>query len=114
MEFITHLVDEKYKLFNVNDEKAPINRHGKPMGAWNDMSFEELCAEHDYQSTLWGMKLGEQPNGKHIMSLDFDLYDRKTQQTDKKTELRFENYHSVINKTDGMGIGINGFKLTVL
>ena len=86
MDFIEHLVAQKYKIFNVNQAKAPVDRHGNAMSKWQDKSFEELCAEHNYQSKLWGIKLGEQPNGKYIMSLDFDLWDKEAKTTDKKTE----------------------------
>ena len=86
MEFIKSLVNAEYKVFNVNEAKEPVDRFGNKL-KWKDTPFEQLLAKHDYNSRFWGMKLGEQPNGKHIMSLDFDLYDKKTKETDKNTEL---------------------------
>ena len=69
-----------------------------------DTPFEQLLAKHDYNSRFWGMKLGEQPNGKHIMSLDFDLYDKKTKETDKNTELRLQNYNQIKNEKQSHGM----------
>ena len=72
MDFIHSLVDGKYRIFNVNENKCPINRHGSMMSGWGDKSVEELVAEHNYNSNSWGINLGEQPNGEVIMSLDYD------------------------------------------
>ena len=102
MEFIKYLVDKKYKLFNVNQAKAPVNKHNNPMNEWQDKTYKELCAEHNYESKLWGMKLGEQPNGKYILSLDFDLWDKEAKKTDKKTEKRLQDYLNQIKINDGM------------
>ena len=65
---------EKYKLFNVNVDKAPITKKGYVMLEWELKTYNELLKEHNYNSNLWGLSLGIQENGKYILSLDFDIY----------------------------------------
>lgn len=48
------------------------------------------------------MKLGNQPNGKHVMSLDFDLWDKEAKQTDKATEVRLQEYYKLNTNHAGM------------
>jgi hypothetical protein len=76
MEVIKQLVQAKFLLFNVGTNKAPVDRSGKGMGGWINKSYDELVKEHNYNSMLWGMNMGLQPNGRRILSLDFDVYDK--------------------------------------
>ena len=76
-QFIKNLVSKKYSVFNVNNEKAPCTSQGIRMNNWIGKSFDELCQEHNYESKLWGMKMGLQENDKSIMSLDFDICGKK-------------------------------------
>ena len=92
MEFIHSLVDEKYLVFNVNNEKCPINKQGKDMWKWSKKTYEELIKEHNYKSKSWGINLGEQPNGSQIMSLDFDCWDNKNSVPCEETIDRYEKY----------------------
>jgi len=83
--FVKNLVDEKFNLFNVDLTKCPVDRNGKKMRDWINKTYEELVKEHDYNSNLWGLSLGEQTNGRCIMSLDFDIYDKDTDGIDEET-----------------------------
>jgi len=78
MDAIKQLIADKFKLFNVGDNKAPVDRSGRGMRDWINKSYDELLKEHNYNSKLWGMSLGEQPNGRHILSLDFDVYSKNS------------------------------------
>ena len=51
MEFIQRLVNEKYKVFNVNAQKEPVDKFGHTL-KWKEASFEQLCTKHDYNSRL--------------------------------------------------------------
>ena len=76
MEAVKQLIADKFLLFNVGDNKAPVDRSGRGMRNWINKSYDELVKEHNYNSKLWGISLGEQPNGRHILSLDFDVYSK--------------------------------------
>ena len=76
MDGIKRLVQAKFLLFNVGTNKAPVDRSGKGMTDWINKSYDELVKEHNYNSMLWGMNMGLQPNGRRILSLDFDVYDK--------------------------------------
>lgn len=78
MEVIKRLINAKFLLFNVGDNKAPVDKMGRGMSGWINKSYDELVKEHNYNSKLWGMSLGLQPNGRRIMSLDFDVYDKNS------------------------------------
>jgi phage/plasmid-associated DNA primase len=92
MDFIRRLVDEKYLVFNVNNKKCPVNKHGNKMGEWSEKTYEELKKEHNYEKKSWGINLGEQPNGSQIMSLDFDCWDNKKSVPCEETIDRYEKY----------------------
>ena len=64
MEHIKELVAQKYSLWNVEIGKAPCNHYGHRMIGWIDKTYDELVEEHNYNSTLWGMKMGLHENGK--------------------------------------------------
>jgi len=102
MEFIHNLVNDKYLVFNVNDKKAPVNKSGGMMKGWGDMTYEQLCKEHNYNNKKWGMNLGLQPNGKTIMSLDFDCFGCETTQERKKEYMELgEQAGLYTSSTDG-------------
>ena len=76
--FIKDLVADKFCIFNVGEDKAPINKAGWRMKGWEKKTYTELVEEHNYNCNRWGLSLGEQENGRFIMSLDFDIYDKET------------------------------------
>eukprot|EP00606_Chrysophyceae_sp_TOSAG23-5_P000823 GSChrysophyteH2.ASY1.ANO1.829.1 assembled CDS len=102
MDFIHNLVESKFKVYNVNANKEPINKAGFNMANWQNKSYDELINQHNYNSKLWGMKLGEQPNGRYIMSLDFDCYDKNIDDNDENTLERLNNYKNGAKNTNGM------------
>ena len=101
-DLIKTLVAEKFNLFNVDLDKAPINKKGKKMVKWQEKSYDELVAEHNYNSTMWELSLGEQSNGRYILSLDFDVYDKNTNSTCPNTEKLLNDYLSHCANKNGM------------
>lgn len=101
--FIKDLVKEKFNIFNVDITKCPVNKAGKKMTEWQKKSFTELVSHHNYNSNLWGMKMGEQENGRFIMSLDFDVFD-KNMSTGicTETQLLKEAYLNNCNSENGI------------
>lgn len=84
MEYIKNLVSQKYSLWNVGINKAPCNLFGRGMTGWIDKTYDELVTEHNYNSQLWGMKMGLHENGKRTLSLDFDVCGDKNEATGKR------------------------------
>ena len=79
MKTIKQLIADGFNLFNVGDDKAPVNRYGNPMKGWKTKTYDELVKEHNYNSKLWGMRMGlHLGNGRRILSLDFDVYLKAT------------------------------------
>ena len=64
MDFIKQLVENRYDIFNVDEKKVPMTKNGGKMAKWQLKTFDELVANHNYTSQLWGLRLGEQTNGK--------------------------------------------------
>lgn len=75
MDFIKTLVEQQFHIFNVDIiSKCPVNKKGNKMWKWEKKNYEELVAEHNYKSKMWGISLGKQTNNRYILSLDFDIY----------------------------------------
>ena len=102
MEIIKNLVADKYDLFNVDIEKCPVTKNGHKMSDWINKTHEELKNHHNYKSHLWGFKLGQQTNGKHILSLDFDIYDKKIKENQKETADKLKEYLEGCLNQNGM------------
>lgn len=103
-EIIKRLVEQKYNLFNVNTDKIPVNASGHILGAWESLSYEELIKNHNYKSELWGLRVGEQENGRYIISLDFDCCGKKkkgVREGCEYTEKKLEEYRKIKDKDDG-------------
>jgi hypothetical protein len=66
MELIKQLVDEEYMLFNVSFQKEPVDEYGNRLSKWNELQYEDLVSHHNYNSLLWGMKMGQQKMVKKI------------------------------------------------
>jgi hypothetical protein len=92
METIRNLVAQKYNLFNVDLSKCPVDKNGKKMKDWINKSYDELVEEHNYNSLKWGIKLGEQENGRFIGSLDFDIYNKDKNEDCELTKNRLNNF----------------------
>jgi len=99
---IKQLVDAEFNLFNVDLTKCPVTKNDLKMKDWINKSFEELVTEHDYNSNLWGLKLGEQKNGRFILSLDFDIYDKNTNGNCEETEKKLNEYLSNCKNKNGI------------
>ena len=72
MEFIKELSASGFTLFNVDETKRPINALGYTLNGWSEMSAIDAQKEHNYNSSLWGIRAGLHSNNRYIMSLDFD------------------------------------------
>lgn len=101
-QMIQQLVAQKYNLFNVGENKIPVNKKGNKMTDWQLKNYEELVKEHNYNSNLWGISLGRQENNRCIMSLDFDIYIKKTDSYCEKMKERFNTYDSNCANKNGM------------
>ena len=84
MELIKQLVSQQYCLFNVGTDKAPATRTGQKLKGWESLSYAGLCQEHNYNSSLWGMRMGLQENGRRILSLDFDVCGKPDKETGER------------------------------
>lgn len=84
MQNIKELVAQKYSLWNVGINKAPCTKYGRGMIGWIDKSYDDLVKEHNYESLLWGMKMGLHENGKRTLSLDFDACGDKNETTGER------------------------------
>tara|TARA_R110002126_G_scaffold136478_2_gene281035 strand:+ start:247 stop:2778 length:2532 start_codon:yes stop_codon:yes gene_type:complete len=100
--FIEELVTTKFNIFNVNEAKAPINKAGYNMKEWELKTYDELVKEHNYNIHRWGLSLGEQENGRCIMSLDFDVYDKDTKADDEDTKALLTEYLAKCENQNGL------------
>ena len=100
--FIENLVASKFKIFNVSEGKAPINKAGYGMGGWEKKTFDELVKEHNYKCNRWGLSLGEQENGRCIMSLDFDIYSKSVNGDCEDTKALLTEYLAKCENQNGM------------
>lgn len=106
-QFIQSLVSNKFSIFNVGLDKAPINGKGRKMSKWISMTYDELVKQHNYDCNLWGMKMGVQENDRMIMSLDFDVCGKKNVITGERigcshTQEKLDEYLANIDRMDGM------------
>lgn len=102
MNSIKLLVSQKYNLFNVNITKCPVDGRGNMWPDWQNKNYAELVSNHNYKCGLWGMKLGLQENGCHILSLDFDVYDKNTARDCEQTKKLLETYSLRCESSNGM------------
>ena len=105
MEIIKNLVQNKYSLFNVGYDKIPVDKHGNKLIKWNNLSYDELKQSHNYNSLLWGMKMGLHENNEYILSLDFDCCGVKNSNGDRigciPTSQKLKNMLDNIDILDG-------------
>jgi hypothetical protein len=107
MELIKTLVNERFYLFNVGEKKQPINIDGKGLDKWEQLSVDELVKHHNYNSQLWGMKMGLQENGRRILSLDFDCCGKSNKEKTERlgcplTKSKLKEYWELVDVKDGM------------
>jgi hypothetical protein len=76
--FIQELIAKRFTVFNVTMDKCPCTRDGKRMKEWERKTFDEMSQQHNFSNPRWGLRMGEHENGRRIMSLDFDIYDKQT------------------------------------
>jgi len=106
MEDIKNLISQGYAIFNIDETKAPVNKSGNKMNNWINLSNQELVKEHNHKSKLWGMKMGKQENGKHILSLDFDVCGKKDKEGNRvgcdETKKKLKEFEDGVDSFDGM------------
>ena len=97
MEVIKQLISQKYKLINIapNQKKPPHNN-------WTNLSAEVLEHLHDLDSERWAMFMGEQPNGRKLFCLDYDVNGKKG-----RCEKTYEYFKQYVedNGEDGVFMG---------
>ena len=103
---IQNLVNERYDLYNVGKDKCPINKEGFGMTGWEAKPYDELVEQHNYKLNRWGIRLGQQTNGKHILSLDFDVCGKPNKDRNRlgcpDTQKLLDKYIANIDRKDGM------------
>ena len=52
IEFIKHLIENKYLVYNVNENKLPILGSGS--NGWSKITFENALKYHNYSLESWG------------------------------------------------------------
>jgi phage/plasmid-associated DNA primase len=108
MEVIDALIAQKYALFNVGEDKAPIDgKQNYMLSNWQKMGLKELKTHHNYSIPRWGMRQGLHENGRKTMSLDFDICGEVDPQTGQRvkcstTEEWLQKYMNGTDKNDGM------------
>jgi hypothetical protein len=113
--FIANLVAEKFSVFNVSGKtKQPVTKNGLGLLNWQNLTFDEFKKEHNYNSNLWGMKMGLHENGRHILSLDFDIYDKPSDSSHIETEKLWNEYYSHCENEDGMYSSSTSTNMNVL
>jgi hypothetical protein len=99
MDFIKTLVEQQFNIFNVDISKCPVNKKGNKMSGWGNKNYEELVAEHNYSSEMWGISLGKQTNDRYILSLDFDIYLKSVDGDCSETKQLLSDYlNNCLNK----------------
>ena len=66
MEVIRTLISEKFSMFNVGENKRPVNSLGYGLNSWESLSYTDLCNEHNFNIFRWGLKMGQHENGRRI------------------------------------------------
>ena len=103
---IRQFVDERFDIYNVNEKKVPIGLNGFGLPDWEKLSYDELVREHNYKSKRWGLRLGQQTNGRHILSLDFDVCGKPEKDGSRtgcpETQKLLDEYLNNIDRYDGM------------
>ena len=85
MELVRKLIVGKFYMYNVGSNKALVTKSGLNMKDWEKLTYEDLLKQHNFNSNLWGMKLGLQFNGRRVLSLDFDICGKPERTTGVRT-----------------------------
>lgn len=103
---IKELASKKYNLFNVNTKKLPVDNNGILLSGWESKTYDELIKGHNYNKELWGLRVGQQENGKYIISLDFDCCGKKDKNGLRVgceyTKEKFDEYIKIKDRDDGL------------
>lgn len=67
------LAHHGFTIFNVDPQKAPVDRNGHRMTDWESIPQEVLRDGINWENERFGMRMGLQGNGLTILSLDFDI-----------------------------------------
>lgn len=91
----------------VNQAKTPCKGGKYAFKGWEKASRKELLAAINYDADGFGLRLGLQDNGLHIMSLDFDICGEKDEITGerkgcKETAALWREFRANVNRDDGI------------
>ncbi len=102
IEFIKHLIVNKYLVYNVNENKLPILGSGS--NGWSKITFENALKYHNYSLESWGFRTGIQPNEKFIIGLDFDMWYKTGGEyiASENTRKLFKDFEKLNNNKDGL------------
>lgn len=82
------LVANGYTLFNVSEKKQPVDANGRGLDEWQLKTHAELVAGINWKVPRFGMMMGQQENGRLILSLDFDICGDKRKNPQEGESLR--------------------------
>jgi len=95
----TQLVTDEYNVMNLGSGKNPV------LKGWDSLDSKHLAEAFDSQNKRISMRLGEQLNGRYIVSIDFDNFGKKDAEGNRwecpATIAIYEEYIAN-NRKDGM------------
>jgi len=92
-----------YNILNVNGNKQPVCRNGNKLSNWTTLTQSVLAEGTDFNSSMFGIRCGQQGNDTYILSLDFDCCKKKDNNYVDcvDTQQLANNYKNITNE-DGM------------
>ena len=105
------LVANGNTLFNVSEKKQPVDANGRGLDEWQLKTHAELVAGINWKIPRFGMMMGQQGNGRLILSLDFDICGKKRKNPQEGESLRVgcditKGYWEEWNKVSDTGCGM--------
>ena len=92
MNFINSLISDRFSVFNVSEEKRPVTSLGNGLVKWEQLTYDELCNEHNFNIQRWGIKLGKHENNRRIMSFDFDCCGEENKSTGERVGCEYTKH----------------------
>lgn len=100
METIKAIINDGYSILNWTQNKAPLA--GKK---WNEKTYAELKATHNFTCKNWGIKLGKHENNRRLLCFDFDIYGSTHKDTPcPVAEKEFEYYFEMAGEETADGL----------
>ncbi len=91
-QIATTLKNAGYSVVCCNAKKVPIGRMREPLSGWDIKSFKELCDENIDNHESYCIRMGMHENGRTIVCLDFDVYNRNTDGIHEEVQSFLDNW----------------------